>query len=194
MALFKEQSSWLIKNAKLDRSKLTLHTANSFATIAVPESHLDMVRPGGLIYGDTIDAKPAYKPIMSFKIKVASVQFYKAGTKVDYDGTHALTRDSYLANLHFGYSHGYRLAFTNKGVVLIGGKRANVLGKVPMNTTMVDVTDYVNDVKIGDEVVIYGSQGEDRISQAEIKEINDALLVDLYTIWGNSNPRFIKAD
>ncbi|WP_265013587.1 alanine racemase [Moraxella bovoculi] len=56
LALFKEQSSWLIKNAKLDRSKLTLHTANSFATIAVPESHLDMVRPGGLIYGDTIDA------------------------------------------------------------------------------------------------------------------------------------------
>ncbi|MCP3896296.1 alanine racemase [Moraxella sp.] len=194
LALFKEQSSWLIKNAKLDRSKLTLHTANSFATIAVPESHLDMVRPGGLIYGDTIDAKPAYKPIMSFKTKVASVQFYKAGTKVGYDGTHALTRDSYLANLPFGYSDGYRRAFTNKGVVLIGGKRANVLGKVSMNTTMVDVTDFVNDVKIGDEVVIYGSQGEDRIRQAEIEEINDALLADLYTIWGNSNPRFIKAD
>lgn len=48
-----------------------------------------------------------------------------------------------------------------------------------MNTTMVDVTDHVNDVKIGDEVVIYGSQGEDRISQAEIEEINDALLADL---------------
>lgn len=131
---------------------------------------------------------------MSFKIKVASVQFYKAGTKVDYDGAHALTRDSYLANLPFGYSDGYRLAFTNKGVVLIGGKRANVLGKVSMNTTMVDVTDYVNDVKIGDEVVIYGSQGEDRISQAEIEEINDALLAELYAIWSNSNPRFIKAD
>lgn len=56
LVLFKEQSSWLIKNAKIDRSKLTLHTANSFATIAVPESHLNMVRPGGLIYGDTIDA------------------------------------------------------------------------------------------------------------------------------------------
>lgn len=78
--------------------------------------------------------------------------------------------------------------------MVIGGKRANVLGKVSMNTTMVDVTDYVNDVKIGDEVIIYGSQGEDRISQAEIEEINDALLADLYTIWGNSNPRFIKAD
>ncbi|MFB6349699.1 alanine racemase [Moraxella sp. ZJ142] len=194
LALFNEQTAWLIAAAKLDRSQLTLHTANSFATIAVPESHLDMVRPGGLIYGDTIDAKPAYQPIMSFKTKVASVQFYPAGTKVGYDGMHTLTRDSYLANLPFGYSDGYRRAFTNKGVVLIGGMRAPVLGKVSMNTTMVDVTDIINKtaINIGDEVVIYGRQGEGQISQAEIEDINDALLADLYTIWGNSNPRLIK--
>uniref|UniRef100_UPI0025D27C74 alanine racemase n=1 Tax=uncultured Moraxella sp. TaxID=263769 RepID=UPI0025D27C74 len=196
LAKFNEQSQWLIKKAKLDRKKLTLHTANSFATISVPESHLDMVRPGGLIYGDTIDAKPAYKPIMSFKTKVASVQFYPAGTTVGYDGTHTLTRDSYLVNLPFGYSDGYRRAFTNKGAVLIGGERAPVVGKVSMNTTMVDVTDIVANkgVNIGDEVVIYGAQGDARISQAEIEDINGALLADLYTIWGNSNPRLIKPE
>ena len=196
LAVFNEQADWLIKTAKLDRKKLTLHTANSFATISVPESHLDMVRPGGLIYGDTIDAKPAYKPIMSFKTKVASVQFYPAGTTVGYDGTHTLTRDSYLANLPFGYSDGYRRAFTNKGAVLIGGERAPVVGKVSMNTTMVDVTDIVANkgVNIGDEVVIYGAQGDARISQAEIEDINGALLADLYTIWGNSNPRLIKPE
>lgn len=194
LAKFNEQSQWLIQAANLDRKKLTLHTANSFATIAVPESHLDMVRPGGLIYGDTIDAKPAYKPIMSFKTKVASVQFYPAGTSVGYDGTHTLMRDSYLANLPFGYSDGYRRAFTNKGVVLIGGMRAPVLGKTSMNTTMVDVTDIIakQPVNINDEVVIYGAQGNARISQAEIEDINEALAADLYTIWGNSNPRLIK--
>lgn len=194
LAKFNEQTQWLIQAANLDRNKLTLHTANSFATIAVPESHLDMVRPGGLIYGDTIDAKPAYKPIMSFKTKVASVQFYPAGTSVGYDGTHTLMRDSYLANLPFGYSDGYRRAFTNKGVVLIGGMRAPVLGKTSMNTTMVDVTDIIakQPVNINDEVVIYGAQGNARISQAEIEDINEALLADLYTIWGNSNPRLIK--
>lgn len=194
LAIFNEQSQWLIDAAKLDRKKLTLHTANSFATIAVPESHLDMVRPGGLIYGDTIDAKPAYKPIMSFKTKVASIQFYPKGTKVGYDGTHTLTRDSYLANLPFGYSDGYRRAFTNKGVVLIGGMRAPVLGKVSMNTTMVDVTDIIakQPIHINDEVVIYGKQGDNAITQSEIEDINDALLADLYTIWGNSNPRLIK--
>ncbi|OOR89566.1 alanine racemase [Moraxella caviae] len=191
LALFNEQSSWLIDTAKLDRSKLTLHAANSFATIAVPESHLDMVRPGGLVYGDTIDAKPAYEPVMSFKSRVAAVHFYKAGTKVGYDGTHTLTRDSYLANLPFGYSDGYRRAFTNKGVVLIRGHRAPVLGKTSMNTTMVDVTDFP-DVVAGDEVVIYGKQGAGEITQAEIEDINDALLADLYTIWGNSNPKIKK--
>lgn len=194
LALFNEQSDWLIKTARLDRKKLTLHTANSFATITVPESHLDMVRPGGIIYGDTIATTPAYQPIMSFKSKVASVQFYKAGTTVGYDGTHTLMRDSYLANLPFGYSDGYRRAFTNKGVVLIGGMRVPVVGKVSMNTTMVDITDLVakQAVNIGDEVVIYGKQGNAQITQAEIEEINDALLADLYTIWGNSNPKIAK--
>ncbi|MDO5650687.1 MAG: alanine racemase [Moraxella sp.] len=188
---FNQQTAWLIDTANLDRSKLTLHTANSFATIAVPESHLDMVRPGGLVYGDTIDAKPAYKKTMAFKSRVGAVHFYKAGTTVGYDGTHTLTRDSYLANLPFGYSDGYRRAFTNKGQMLIRGHRVPVVGKTSMNTTMVDVTDYP-DIIAGDEVVIYGTQGGNEITQAEIEDINDALLADLYTIWGNSNPRFAK--
>lgn len=122
------------------------------------------------------------------------MQFYKKGTTVGYDGTHTLTRDSYLANLPFGYSDGYRRAFTNKGMVLIAGERVPVLGKVSMNTTMVDITDIAHKVKAGDEVVIYGKQGDNAITQAEIEEINDALLADLYTIWGNSNPRLKKAE
>lgn len=79
-------------------------------------------------------------------------------------------------------------------MVIIGGMRAPVLGKTSMNTTMVDVTDIVakQPVRIDDEVVIYGTQGTAHISQAEIEEINGALLADLYTIWGNSNPRLIK--
>ncbi len=191
LAKFKEQSDWLIKTAKLDRKEITLHTANSFATITVPESHLDMVRPGGIIYGDTIATTPAYEPIMTFKSRVASVNEYLAGTKVGYDGTFTLTKDSRLANLPFGYSDGYRRVFTNKGYVLINGHRVPVVGKVSMNTTMVDITDFP-DIKAGDEVVIYGSQGNAKITQSEIEDINGALLADLYTIWGTSNPRFIK--
>lgn len=191
LAKFKEQSDWLIKTAKLNRKKITLHTANSFATAMVPESHLDMVRPGVLIYTDTFGDNPTHTPLISFKSRVASVNNYVAGTKVGYDGTYTLTRDSRLANLPFGYSDGYRRAFSNKSYVLIKGHRVPVVGKIAMNTTMVDVTDFP-DIMAGDEVVIYGRQGDEVISPAEMKSWNGASMNDLYTIWGNSNPRFIK--
>ena len=191
LAAFNQESAWLIKNAGLDRSKLILHTANSFSTLAVPESRLDMVRPGGLLYGDTIPEHTEYQKIMAFKSTVASVNHYRKGTTVGYDRTYTLTRDSYLANLPLGYSDGYRRVFTNKGHVLIRGHKVPVVGKVSMNTTMVDVTDYP-DIVAGDEVVLYGKQGNAEISQGEIEDINGALLADLYTVWGNSNPKLKK--
>ena len=191
LAAFKSETAWLIQAAKLDRSKLTLHTANSFATLAVPEARMDMVRPGGLLYGDTIPEHTEYKKIMAFKTNVASVNTYPKGNTVGYDRTFTLTRDSRLANLPMGYSDGYRRVFTNKGHVLIRGHRVPVVGKVSMNTTMVDVTDYP-DITAGDEVVLYGSQGEAQITQSEVEDINGALLADLYTVWGNSNPKFAK--
>jgi alanine racemase len=191
LATFKEQSQWLIDTAGLDRSKLTLHAANSFATLEVPESHLDMVRPGGLIYGDTLPSYTEYRRVMAFKTRVAAVSAYPAGNTVGYDRTYTLKRDSLLANLPMGYSDGYRRVFTNKGFVLINGQRAPVVGKVSMNTTMVDVTD-IPVVKPGDEVVLFGKQGNADITQAEMEDINGALLADLYTVWGNSNPRRLK--
>lgn len=191
LAAFKSETAWLIQAAKLNRSQLTLHTANSFATLAVPEARMDMVRPGGLLYGDTIPDHTEYKKIMAFKTRVASVNAYPKGNTVGYDRTLTLTRDSRLANLPMGYSDGYRRVFTNKGHVLIRGHRVPVVGKVSMNTTMIDVTDYP-DITAGDEVVLYGSQGDAQITQSEVEDINGALLADLYTVWGNSNPRFAK--
>jgi alanine racemase len=64
------------------------------------------------------------------------------------------------------------------------------VGKVSMNTVMVDVTD-VPDVKAGDEVVLFGKQGASEVSQAEVEEINGALLADLYTVWGSANPKIL---
>lgn len=189
---FNSEAAWLIRTARLDRSRLVLHAANSFATLAVPESRLDMVRPGGLLYGDTIPAHTEYRKIMVFKSRVSSVNTYPKGSTVGYDRTFTLTRDSRLANLPLGYSDGYRRVFTNKGHVLIRGHRVPVVGKVSMNTTMVDVTDFP-DIAAGDEVVLFGRQGGAEITQGEIEDINGALLADLYTVWGNSNPRIRKA-
>ncbi|MGE8063592.1 alanine racemase [Pseudomonas sp. NPDC089569] len=190
LAAFNEQAAWLMDVAQLDRKNITLHAANSFATLEVPESHLDMVRPGGALFGDTVPSHTEYQRVMQFKSHVASVNSYPAGNTVGYDRTYTLSRDSKLANITVGYSDGYRRVFTNKGVVLINGHRVPVVGKVSMNTLMVDVTD-APDVKAGDEVVLFGKQGEGEISQAEIEEINGALLADLYTVWGNSNPKIL---
>ncbi|UVJ45768.1 alanine racemase [Pseudomonas sp. LS1212] len=190
LATFNEQAAWLMDVARLDRKKITLHAANSFATLEVPESHLDMVRTGGALFGDTVVSHTEYQRAMQFKSHVASVNSYPAGNTVGYDRTYTLARDSKLANITVGYSDGYRRVFTNKGVVLINGHRLPVVGKVSMNTLMVDVTD-APDVKSGDEVVLFGKQGAGEISQAEIEEINGALLADLYTVWGNSNPKVL---
>ena len=121
---------------------------------------------------------------------MASVNSYPKGNTVGYDRTYTLARDSKLANITVGYSDGYRRAFTNKGIVLINGHRVPVVGKVSMNTLMVDVTD-VPTVKSGDEVVLFGKQGNVQTSQAEVEDINGALLADLYTVWGNSNPKVL---
>lgn len=191
LAKFKEESAWVIEHGRLDRSQLVLHCANSFATLSVPEAHLDLVRPGGALYGDTIPSFTEYRRVMNFKSRVASVNEYPAGNKVGYDGTYTLSRDSRLANISVGYSDGYRRLFTNKAAVLINGRRAPVVGKVSMNTLMVDVTN-IPDVAPGAEVVLFGKQGSEEITQGELEEFNDALLADLYTVWGNSNPKFLK--
>ncbi|MDO4637960.1 MAG: alanine racemase [Lautropia sp.] len=191
LAQFKRDVSWLIDKTGLPREQIIVHAANSFATLAVPESRLDMIRPGGLLYGDTIPEHTEYKKIMTFKSAVASINHYPKGSTVGYDRTFTLKRDSQLANLPLGYSDGYRRVFTNKGFVLIHGHRVPVVGKVSMNTTMVDVTDFP-DIQEGDEVVLFGKQGNSEITQAEIEAINGALLADLYTVWGNSNPKIKK--
>lgn len=188
---FKEQTAWLFANTALRREDVILHTANSFAVQHIPESHLDMVRPGGALYGYGGTPKPPFDHVAAFKSRVASVNAYPASDTVSYDRTFVLKRDSLLANLPVGYSDGYRRAYSNKGAVLIRGQRAPVVGSVTMNTTMVDVTDIAG-VRAGDEAVLFGRQGGDRITQAEIEELTGVILADQYTIWGNSNPKILR--
>ena len=192
LATFKEQSNWLIEHAKLARSRITLHCANTFTTLEVPEGWLDMVRPGAALYGYPVGGHNEFQRVMQFKSRVAAVNAYPAGSTISYDRTFTLSKDSLIANIPAGYSDGYRRAFSNKASVLIHGQRAPVIGKVTMNTLMVDVSG-IKGVQAGDEVVLYGKQGDEEITQTELETINGALLADLYTIWGNSNPKVLKS-
>ena len=170
-------------------SHFTLHVANTFATLTVPESWLDMVRVGGIFYGDTI-ASTEYKRVMTFKSAIASVNHYPKGNTVGYDRTYTLKRDSVLANIPTGYADGYRRVFSNAGHVLIRGQRVPVLGKTSMNTVIVDVTD-LPQVASGDEVVLFGKQGNAQVSAEEVEEISGALFTEMSILWGATNKRVI---
>lgn len=188
LAKFREQTDEVIRAGGLIRERLLLHCANSFATLEVPETHLDLVRVGAALYGDTDSTHPEFVRVPRFLTRVASINSYPAGNTVNYDRTYTLTRDSRLANLPVGYSDGYRRSLSNRGRVLIRGHRVPVVGRVTMNTIMVDVTDFP-DIQAGDEVVLFGRQGAEEITAAEIEEMTGTLLAELYTLWGAANPR-----
>ncbi|OAT45909.1 alanine racemase [Proteus hauseri ATCC 700826] len=184
---FKQQSQKVIDVTGLNRNNITLHMANTFATITVPESWLDMVRVGGIFYGDTI-ASTDYKRVMTFKSTIASINNYPKGNTVGYDRTYTLKRDSVLANIPVGYADGYRRVFSNAGHALIGGQRVPVLGKTSMNTVIVDITDIKN-IQPGDEVVFFGKQGNSEITAEEIEDISGALFTEMSILWGATNQR-----
>lgn len=188
---FKAQAAWLFAHTALRREDVILHAANSYAVQHIPEAHLDMVRPGGALYGYGGTPKPPFAHVASFKSRVASVQAYPAGDTVSYDRTCVLQRDSLLANIPVGYSDGYRRAYSNQGAMLIRGQRAPVMGNVTMNTTMVDVTD-IPGVRAGDEVVLFGKQGNAEITQVEVEQLTGVILADQYTVWGSSNPKLLR--
>lgn len=196
---------WL-KDAGLNTDRLVRHTANSFATLKHPETRLDMVRVGGLLYGDPGSYRTdRFVPTMAIKSRVAAVNHYPAGQTVNYDRTYRLERESWLANIPLGYSDGYRRGFShanrpefaseerNRTEVLIGGRRFPVVGRVTMNTLMVDVTDSHGRIRLDDEVVLFGAQGTDRITQVQIEANSSAYGPEMLAMLGAGLPHVLKA-
>ncbi|WP_333004313.1 alanine racemase [Vibrio coralliilyticus] len=187
LADFNQSSAWLIENANLNRDDVLLHVSNSYTALNVPEAQLDMVRPGGVLYGD-LPTNPEYPSIVSFKTRVASLHNVPANSTVGYDSSYVTKRDSVLANLPVGYSDGYPRKMGNRAHVIVNGQRAPVVGKTSMNTTMVDVTD-VKGVITGQEVTLFGRQANAQISVGEMEEHAELIFPELYTVWGTANPR-----
>ncbi|NOI60899.1 alanine racemase [Vibrio coralliilyticus] len=187
LADFNQSSAWLLENANLNRDDVLLHVSNSYTALNVPEAQLDMVRPGGVLYGD-LPTNPEYPSIVSFKTRVASLHNVPANSTVGYDSSYVTKRDSVLANLPVGYSDGYPRKMGNRAHVIVNGQRAPVVGKTSMNTTMVDVTD-VKGVVTGQEVTLFGQQANAQISVGEMEEHAELIFPELYTVWGTANPR-----
>ena len=134
------------------------HCANSASILELPGTHLNMVRACITIYGiypsDEVERNKDLMPVMQLKSHVAHVKTVPAGTPVSYGGTFVTQADTKIATIPVGYGDGYPRSLSNKGFVLIGGKKAPILGRVCMDQFMVDVTGL--DVKVSDEVTLMG--------------------------------------
>lgn len=149
------------------RPGLLRHAANSAATFALPEARLDMVRTGIALYGcpPSLEVPPpvALHPALTLETRVAQVRWVPAGGTISYGCTFVAPTRMRIAILPVGYGDGYPRAFSNRGVVLLRGKRAPVVGRVCMDMVMLDVTG-IPDVGEGDSAVLLGAQGTEVIS------------------------------
>lgn len=149
------------------------HTGNSAVIVDHPEYFMDMVRPGIILYGvypsdETQNTNMEVRPALSLKCRISNVKHEKAGERISYGGTFETQgTDSIIATLPLGYADGFHRLLSNQAEVLVHGKRARIAGRVCMDQCMIDVTD-IPDVKIGDEVVIIGTQGDETISIEEV--------------------------
>ena len=168
------------------------HAANSAGTLKFSSSYFDMVRPGIIIYGlnpstevtDVVNLEPA----MSFKTAIVYLKTVPPGASIGYGRTFITEKESVIATLPVGYADGYNRLLSNKGEVLVRGKRAPVIGRVCMDMTMIDVT-HIPEVKIGDEVVLYGKQGCAEISVDEIANNIGTIPYEVVSTVGKRVPR-----
>lgn len=145
------------------------HAANSAALLYYPETHLDMVRPGIILYGLQPDGSVwdnGFEPVMSLKTTVILVKDGTDGGTVSYGRTAASKASRRYATLPLGYADGYSRLHSNNGKVIIRGKTAPVVGRVCMDQVVVDVTDIPN-VTDGDTVTVIGTDGNAKITHEE---------------------------
>ncbi len=169
------------------------HVANSAATINYPEMHLDMVRPGTSLYGlypgpdmaqnPTVDLYP----VMSVKAKIVHVKPVPAGTAVSYGSRFVTSRPSLLGIVPLGYVDGVFRKLENNGEVLIRGKKCPMVGAICMDQFVVDITD-LDEVEIGDEVVLVGEQGKQRITADEVAAKVGTISIEIVTRMGKRMP------
>nr|MBC8362259.1 alanine racemase [Candidatus Desulfatibia profunda] len=148
------------------------HAANSAAMIDLPETHLDLVRPGISIYGlypsDEVDKRRIQlKPAMTLKARVVHLKKVPAGFKISYGMTYETQAPTTIASVPVGYADGFSRLLSSRGHMLVGGRRVPIVGRVCMDQTMLDVG-HVPNVELEDEVVVFGRQGDALISVDEI--------------------------
>jgi alanine racemase len=185
----------IVKFAKVNLGlKFIAHSANSTALFKYKKSHLDMVRPGLSLYGlnpfKYSDRFLKLRTVLSWKTKITFLKKVQSGFCVSYGRTFVTNKTSVIATIPVGYADGLNRLLSNRGDVLVGGKRCPIAGRITMDMTMIDVTD-VKGVSIGDEVVIIGTQGTEQIKVDELAKLQDTINYEVTCSISSRIPRIV---
>ena len=172
----------------LEQRKISVpirHTCNSGGFLDLPHAHLDMVRPGILIYGvfpsSVCRRIPGIEPVMSVKARIAAIQKLKPGEVVGYGMRYTAPSERRIAVLPIGYGDGFPRV-RNQGGALIHGKRAPLIGGIAMDALTVDITD-IPQAQMWDEAVIMGRQGSEEITVHDMAKLKNSVSYDVLTNW-----------
>lgn len=188
LRLFHKRIAYINRN---NLSSDIIHSASSAASISYPKSRMDLVRAGIISYGfwptrETFmqflqgnrEKGDPLKRALRWKSKIMSVKAVKEGKFIGYGYNFQATHDMKVGVIPVGYANGYSRLLSNNGHVLVNGMRADVIGSVNMNMILVNVTEIPN-IKIGDEAVLLGQQGDHEISVASFSEMNNSMNYEL---------------
>lgn len=168
------------------------HIANSAALLDVRRSHLDMVRAGISLYGSPPSLETplplSLQPVMSLRTQVLQLKDLPAGASISYSRTYIAPGPLRLAVLPVGYCNGYSRLFSNRGWVLIHGRRAPIRGRVCMNLTMVEVS-HLPEVQEGDLVTLLGQDGPETLTADDLASWAATISYEIHCLLGNSNHR-----
>jgi alanine racemase len=170
------------------------HAANSAAVLEYDRALLTMVRPGLMLYGynPLESGVPAdVRPVLSLVTRIASIKKVPAGVPISYGRTFVTKRESLIATIPIGYADGYSRGLSNRGEAIVRDKRVPVAGRVCMDMTMLDVTE-VPGVTAGDEAVLIGSRGNERISADDIAAKTGTIAYEVLCGISGRVPRVIK--
>ena len=167
------------------------HCCNSAATLRFPDMHLDLVRPGIVLYGlppsAFLDGAVPLVPVMTLKTVVAQVKTVPCDTAVSYGCTHTTTDTATLATIPLGYADGYPRVLSDTACMLINGHRVPLVGRVCMDQCVLDVTD-VGDVSPETPVTVFG---EDAVTAAELATLSGTIPYELVCGIGKRIPRIV---
>ena len=174
------------------------HASNSGAIIDLPETYLDGVRAGIILYGyypsnEVNKDRLKLEPALTLKTRVSHVKTLDKDMYISYGRTLKTERKSVIATLPIGYADGYLRLLSGKAKVIINGKFANVVGRICMDQCMIDVTD-IGDVKVSDEVILLGEEGDLKFNADDIAEAMGTINYEVLCMIRHRIPRIYKRD